>query len=162
IYLVNHQKYFEIFARLPFASGAANLLLRIVVIPSTFGILNTRAEEFMLEVLKEFTFEAAHRIPPYSDLHGHSFVVEISVRGEPDPKFGWVASLTSLELCIKRVQQALDHKYLNDIVGLEVPSLENVAHWIWKRLGPELPGLQHISVRRGYPGQAEGCVLHIS
>ena len=70
--------------------------------------------------------------------------------------------MTSLELCIKRVQQALDHKYLNDIVGLEVPSLENVAHWIWKRLGPELPGLQHISVRRGYPGQAEGCVLHAS
>ena len=116
----------------------------------------------MLEALKEFTFEAAHRIPPYSDLHGHSFVVEISVRGEPDPEFGWVASLTSLELCIKRVQQALDHKYLNDIVGLEVPSRENVAHWIWKRLGPEVPGLQRISVRRGYPGQAEGCVLHAS
>lgn len=116
----------------------------------------------MLEVFKEFTFEAAHRIPPYSDLHGHSFVVEISVQGEPDTAFGWSASLTSLEPSIKRVQQALDHKYLNDIVGLEVPSLENVAHWIWRRLGPELRGLHRISVRRGYSGQAEGCVLHIS
>ena len=65
-------------------------MLRIVVIPSTFGILNTRAEDLMLELLKEFTFEAAHRIPPYSDLHGHSFVVEIQFAESPIPNSaGW-------------------------------------------------------------------------
>ena len=113
----------------------------------------------MLEVFKEFTFEAAHRIPPYSDLHGHSFAVEVTVRGEPHAPFGWVMSLTHLEPSIDRVQNQLDHKYLNDIPGLEVPSLENVARWIWQRLGPEVPGLYRIAVCRGHPGQREGCVL---
>jgi 6-pyruvoyltetrahydropterin/6-carboxytetrahydropterin synthase len=113
----------------------------------------------MLDVFKEFTFEAAHRIPPYSSLHGHSFVVEVLVRGEPDAEFGWAMTLTRIEPCIQVVQKALDHKYLNDIVGLEVPSLENVARWIWRQLGPELSGLHRITVRRGLSGQMEGCVL---
>jgi len=113
----------------------------------------------MIEVFKEFTFEAAHRTPPYSDLHGHSFIVEVLVRGEPDAEFGWAASLTTLAPSIKLVQNALDHKYLNDIPGLEAPSLENVARWIWRRLDRELPGLHCITVCRGHPGQREGCVL---
>jgi 6-pyruvoyltetrahydropterin/6-carboxytetrahydropterin synthase len=107
---------------------------------------------------KEFSFEAAHQIPPHSGLHGHSFKVEIALGGEPDPVFGWSANLDEVDRAIDGVRRLIDHRYLNDVEGLEVPSLENVARWIWQRLGAELPGLRRVTVRRGADGQAEGCV----
>jgi 6-pyruvoyltetrahydropterin/6-carboxytetrahydropterin synthase len=113
----------------------------------------------MMEVFREFTFEAAHSIPPYSNVHGHSFCVEIVLRGKPDPTFGWVESLTDIDPSIRDVQQQLDHKFLNELEGLDVPSLENVAHWIWRRLAADLPSLHRICVRRGHTGQSEGCTL---
>ena len=112
----------------------------------------------MIEVFKEFTFEAAHRIAPYSDVHGHSFSVEITLRGAPDPEFGWVTSLSEVDPRVRLVQQALDHKYLNDVEGLEVPSLENVARWIWRRL--DFPELHRVMIRRGLTGHGEGCALY--
>lgn len=113
----------------------------------------------MIEVFKEFTFEAAHSIPPYSNVHGHSFLVEVVVRGESDGKFGWPVSLSDIEPHVRDVQKALDHKFLNEIDGLEVPSLENLAGWIWQRLGAQIEGIHRIMVRRGHAGQSEGCTL---
>src|SRR5579884_1266327 len=113
----------------------------------------------MIEVFKEFTFEAAHSIPPYSNVHGHSFLVEVVVRGDPDERFGWPISLNDIEPHIHEVQKALDHKYLNEIEGLDVPSLENLAIWIWTRLDADVAGIHRIMVRRGHSGQSEGCTL---
>jgi 6-pyruvoyltetrahydropterin/6-carboxytetrahydropterin synthase len=112
-----------------------------------------------MELFKEFTFEAAHQIPPYSGVHGHSFAVEVVYEGPGDPVYGWALSLTRIEPLIEAVQKELDHKYLNEIEGLAVPSLENVAAWIWRRLDNAAPGLSRVSVRRGAAGHGEGCTF---
>lgn len=111
----------------------------------------------MQQTLKEFGFEAAHKTPPYSELHGHSFRVEIVLSGKPDPIFGWSHNLYEIEPVIDRVRLELDHRYLNDIEGLSVPTLENLACWIWHRLDNQLEGLERVIVRRGQPGVSEGC-----
>ena len=106
----------------------------------------------------EFTLEAAHQIPPNSQLHGHTFVVDLALTGESDPVFGWPANLEDVERVVERLKKRIDHSYLNSIPGLEVPSLENVARWIWGQLRPELPGMTRIGVRRGATGHGEGCI----
>src|SRR4051794_631725 len=93
---------------------------------------------------KEFTFEAAHQIPPFSGLHGHSFQAELQFSGNADPVYGWAISLSDVERTVDRIRLQLDHKYLNEVEGLEVPSLENVASWIWRRVASELPGLERV------------------
>jgi len=111
-----------------------------------------------METFKEFTFEAAHQLQPYSGLHGHSFRVGVHLHGDPDPVFGWSANLYEVEKSIEGIRQKLDHRYLNDVEGLSIPSLENVARWIWEELEPVFPTLERVEVKRGPEGQAEGCV----
>jgi 6-pyruvoyltetrahydropterin/6-carboxytetrahydropterin synthase len=117
----------------------------------------------MIEIFKEFTFEAAHHLAvnvrpghAYSRLHGHSFKVEVFLRGEPDPATGWVVDFADVEREVQAIRAELDHNYLNDIAGLELPTLENISRWIWQRLDGPLPGLDRIIVRRGSCG--EGCI----
>ena len=107
--------------------------------------------------IKEFGFEAAHQTPPFAGLHGHSFRVEVALTGEPDPVFGWTHNLNDVEPVIADVRRELDHRYLNEIEGLAIPTLENVARWIWDRIEPRIAGLEHVMVRRGAPGDSEGC-----
>src|SRR5690349_19307977 len=114
----------------------------------------------MFEIFKEFTFEAAHHLAVnvepghiYSRLHGHSFKVEIFLRGEPNPKTGWLADFGEVEAKVKELRDQLDHNYLNDIEGLEVPTLENISQWIWRKLDNSLPGLDRVLVRRGTCGE---------
>ena len=107
---------------------------------------------------KEFTFEAAHQTPPYSTLHGHTFKVELSFGGKPDPKYGWSVSLDDLHKEIDALRSVVDGKYLNDVPGLEVPSLENISRWIWNRFSAHNPGLKRVLLSRGFEGQKEGCV----
>jgi 6-pyruvoyltetrahydropterin/6-carboxytetrahydropterin synthase len=111
----------------------------------------------MLETFVEFTFEAAHQIPPHSGLHGHSFKAVVYLTGEPDPVFGWTHNLNEVEVTVAATKRRLDHGYLNEIEGLQVPSLENVARWIWHQLDKELPGLDRVMLRRGVDGAGEGC-----
>jgi 6-pyruvoyltetrahydropterin/6-carboxytetrahydropterin synthase len=113
-----------------------------------------------LITFKEFSFEAAHALPPFSKLHGHTFAVEIAITGKSHPRYGWAADLYEVDGIVKGVRQELDETYLNDVPGLEVPSLENLTRWIWMRLKPEIPGLARVSVRRGASGHGEGCVYH--
>ena len=112
----------------------------------------------MIETFKEFTFEAAHQLPPFSGLHGHSFRVGVHLSGAPDPVFGWPANLYEVEQRIEMVRKILDHKYLNDIDGLAIPSLENIARWIWEQMENEIPQLDRVTVARGPDGQVEGTV----
>lgn len=118
----------------------------------------------MFEIFKEFTFEAAHHLAvnvadghAYSRLHGHSFKVEIFLRGEPNPKTQWVTDFGEVDRVVQQIREELDHRYLNDIAGLEVPTLETISRWIWQRLHNSLPGLDRVLVRRGTCG--EGCVF---
>jgi 6-pyruvoyltetrahydropterin/6-carboxytetrahydropterin synthase len=105
-----------------------------------------------LELRKTFQFEAAHLLPklPLTHkcrrLHGHSFQVEVVVAGEADPKMGWVMDYADISAAFKPIWEKLDHHYLNDIRGLENPTSEIVAAWIWKHLKPKLPLLTEIVV----------------
>ena len=114
----------------------------------------------MLETFKQFTFEAAHQTPPYSGLHGHSFTVSVYMKGRPDPKFGWSHNLDEVELAIARIKKRVDHKYLNDIAGLEVPTLENVTNWLLTEISGAVAGVDRVQVRRGLEGSSEGCIIH--
>ena len=114
----------------------------------------------MTELYQEFTFDAAHRFPSAPQdyqrgLHGHSFTARVVLRGEVDARTGFVADLGSLEARCQALRRELDHKFLNDIAGLENPSLEHIARWIWQRLKPELPALARVEVRR--ESQRHGC-----
>ena len=103
-----------------------------------------------LELRKTFQFEAAHLLPHLPPkhkcrrLHGHSFQAEIVVAGECDPKLGWVMDYADISAAFKPLWEKLDHYYLNEIPGLENPTSENVALWIWKRLKPKLPLLTEV------------------
>lgn len=107
----------------------------------------------MTEIWKAFDFEAAHHLPHVPEghkcrrLHGHSYHVEVRVRGTPDPHFGWVMDFADLKAAWAPVDAALDHRYLNEVPGLENPTSEVLARWIWTRLAPALPGLCAVSVR---------------
>ena len=105
-----------------------------------------------MELRKTFQFEAAHLLPhlPKSHkcrrLHGHSFKVEISVEGDVDPKIGWIYDHAKISQAMKPLLKMLDHSYLNEIEGLENPTIENMAAWFWKKLQPNCPGLCQIVI----------------
>lgn len=106
-----------------------------------------------MNIYKEFTFEAAHRLPNVPEghkcarLHGHSFLVRIVVAGPVDQQSGWVMDFADISSAFKPIWEQLDHYYLNDIEGLENPTSENLARWIWQRLKPALPQLAEIEIR---------------
>ena len=100
----------------------------------------------------DFTLEAAHALPNLPEdhkcrrVHGHTFKIEVVVEGEVDPKSGWLMDYAELERLFWPVHRALDHRMLNEVEGLENPTSENVAGWIWKKLKPDLPLLTEIVV----------------
>src|SRR5882762_3279806 len=105
-----------------------------------------------IELRKTFQFEAAHLLPqlPKSHkcrrLHGHSFQVQIVVAGECDPELGWLMDYADISAAFKPIGEKLDHRYLNEIAGLENPTSENLAAWIWRRLQPKLGLLKEVVV----------------
>lgn len=107
----------------------------------------------LTEIYKRFTVEAAHRLPNVppghkcARLHGHSFGIELRVRGALDPELGWVQDFADIKAIFKPIYEQLDHHYLNDIPGLENPTSERLAVWIWDRLKPQLPGLSAVVVQ---------------
>ncbi|MEE8056302.1 MAG: 6-carboxytetrahydropterin synthase QueD [Pseudomonadales bacterium] len=106
-----------------------------------------------MEIYKEFTFEAAHRLPNVpkghkcARLHGHSFYVGIYVEDVVDSYTGWVIDFGELKQLFDPIYKQLDHYYLNDIPGLENPTSENLCRWIWRQLKPTLPILSKIEVK---------------
>ena len=105
-----------------------------------------------LELATSFTFEASHQLahaPEYSKcrrLHGHSWKADVHVAGDVDPTTGWVIDYDEIHRLCAPLHDALDHRHLNDVEGLENPTSEAIAVWIWNRLKPELPQLVRVVV----------------
>lgn len=105
-----------------------------------------------MDLRRTFQFEAAHLLPHLPEthkcrrLHGHSFQVEIVVTGDVDPAFGWVMDYADVKAAFKPLWERLDHYYLNEVKGLENPTSENLAIWIWNELKPRLPLLSEVVV----------------
>jgi 6-pyruvoyltetrahydropterin/6-carboxytetrahydropterin synthase len=114
-------------------------------------------------LFKEFSFEAAHRLPNVppdhkcARLHGHSFHVRVTVKGPVGSDTGWVMDFADLKAAFAPLLDALDHRYLNDVPGLENPTSEVLSMWIWQRLANNLPGLSAVEVRETC---TSGCVYH--
>ena len=114
-----------------------------------------------MEIFKTFRFESAHRLPNVPDghkcgrLHGHSYSVDVHVSGPVGPASGWVMDFGEMSRAFDPIEDTLDHRYLNEIDGLENPTSENLARWIWARLHAALPQLSAIVVRETC---TTGCV----
>jgi 6-pyruvoyltetrahydropterin/6-carboxytetrahydropterin synthase len=119
------------------------------------------------EIFKEFSFEAAHMLPHVPEghkcgrLHGHSFRVTLHISGPFEPQSGWLMDFADLSELFAPLHRRLDHRYLNEIEGLDNPTSENIARWIWDALTPALPQLSQVVVHEScsagaiYRGQAE-------
>lgn len=105
-----------------------------------------------MDIFKKFSVEAAHQLPncppghKCARLHGHSFQIEIHVRGPVDQERGWVMDFADVKKAFAPIYDQLDHHYLNEIQGLENPTSENLTRWIWQRLKPALPALHRVVV----------------
>lgn len=114
-----------------------------------------------MEIYKDFTFEAAHLLPNVSQghkcgrLHGHSFLIRLYIAGDIDPHTGWLMDFSDIKQIFKPIYEQLDHNYLNDIPGLENPTSENLAIWIWQQLKPILGALSQVEVRETC---TSGCI----
>lgn len=114
-----------------------------------------------MEIFKEFTFEAAHRLPAVPPghkcgrLHGHSFKVDLRVSGPVGRETGWVMDFGDVKKAFQPLHDQLDHNYLNELDGLENPTSEVLARWIWTRLRPRLPQLSQVLVRETC---TSGCI----
>lgn len=104
------------------------------------------------EIFSDFTFEAAHRLPNVawehkcSRLHGHSFTVRVHVLGEPHPTTGWIIDFAEIADAFRVVHDQLDHNYLNALPGLDNPTSENLARWIYNQLAEKIP-VAHVTVQ---------------
>jgi len=114
-----------------------------------------------VEIFKEFTFEAAHRLPHVpaghkcARLHGHSYRVTLHVRGPVGQESGWIMDFAELSEAFNPLLTQLDHSYLNEVEGLSNPTSENLARWIWQRMRPRLHQLTQVMVRETC---TSGCI----
>ncbi|MGH4027283.1 MAG: 6-carboxytetrahydropterin synthase QueD [Pseudonocardiaceae bacterium] len=113
-----------------------------------------------MEIFREFTIEAAHHLPRVPEghkcarLHGHSYRVEVHVDGPVAPETGWVMDFADVKEAFRPLHERLDHHYLNEVEGLDNPTSENLARWIWERLQGALP-LSAVVIRETC---TSGCV----
>nr|CBX79592.1 K01737 6-pyruvoyl tetrahydrobiopterin synthase [Erwinia amylovora ATCC BAA-2158] len=134
---------------------------RISVILRRFARPSQRPGTMATTLFKEFQFEAAHHLPHVpaghkcGRLHGHSFMVRLEITGEVDAHTGWVMDFSEIKSAFKPVYDRLDHYYLNDIPGLENPTSEVLAEWIWQQMKPALPLLSAVMVKETCTA---GCV----
>ena len=114
-----------------------------------------------VRLIREFRFEAAHLLPHVpaghkcARLHGHSFKIEVAVSGPVDPHTGWFLDYSVVDEAFFPLLDVLDHHYLNDVEGLENPTSELLARFIWERLKPALPSLERVVVHETCDARCE-------
>ena len=114
-----------------------------------------------MRIYKEFRIEAAHLLPNAPEghkcrrLHGHSFRIGVHVAGAPDTEAGWIMDFADIGAAFRPLFEQLDHRCLNDIPGLENPTSENLARWIWRETKPRLPLLAKVVVHETC---TSGCI----
>jgi 6-pyruvoyltetrahydropterin/6-carboxytetrahydropterin synthase len=112
----------------------------------------------MIELTQEFGFDAAHYLDAGATenrrLHGHSFYVEVTLRGEPDARTGFLRDLGEVRAVLDGMREELDHRLLNEIEGLGTPTLENLARYIFGRAKAALPEVARVRIRRPSYGQS--------
>ena len=114
-----------------------------------------------MRLVKSFGFEAAHWLPTFPQghkcrrLHGHSFRVEIAVEGDVPAERGYLVDYGDIQKAFEPVRDELDHHCLNDVKGLENPTSEVLADWLWKRLAPALPQLAEVIVQETCTARCE-------
>ena len=119
----------------------------------------------MIALTQEFGFDAAHYMPfkeeghDYRRLHGHSFYAEVRLTGEIDPSTGWVRDLGEVRNVLDEIRTSLDHRLLNEIAGLENPTLENLARYIFDAAKAKLPEVSRVTLRR--PSYGQTCVYEV-
>jgi len=122
--------------------------------------------ELHLEISKDFTFDAAHHFEhkdadhPFSRMHGHSFAGRVTLTGARASESGMVKDFWEIEAEINKIKDQLDHRLLNEVEGLEHPSLEAIAFWVFERLEKTLPGLVAVEISR--PSWGERAVVRKS
>lgn len=105
-----------------------------------------------MNIFRVFTIEAAHRLPNVpaghkcARLHGHSFRIELHLSGDVDPHTGWVMDFADVKVAFQPIYDQLDHHYLNEIAGLDNPTSENLARWVWQKTKPVLPLLSKVVI----------------
>jgi 6-pyruvoyltetrahydropterin/6-carboxytetrahydropterin synthase len=114
-----------------------------------------------VRLIKEYRFEAAHLLPKVpkghkcARLHGHSFKVELAIRGPVNVETGWFIDYGELDAIWAPIHEVLDHNYLNEVPGLENPTSENLARWLWQQLRPALPSLEKVVVHETCDARCE-------
>jgi 6-pyruvoyltetrahydropterin/6-carboxytetrahydropterin synthase len=114
-----------------------------------------------MEIFKVISFDAAHRLPKVppghicARLHGHTYRLELHLRGKVGQDTGWVRDFGDIDKVFEPLHQQLEHNCLNDIPGLENPTSENLARWIWQSIKPNLPELHKIVVQEN---SLSGCI----
>lgn len=114
----------------------------------------------MIELTQEFGFDAAHHLGEGAAenrrLHGHSFYVEVTLRGEPDAITGQLRDFGQVKDALDKVRETLDHRLLNDVEGLGAPTLENLARFIYAAARKALPQVVRVKVKR--PSYGQSCM----
>ncbi len=116
-----------------------------------------------MDLFRIYYLQCARRLPglpdshPCARLHGHSFKIKITLRGELDAQLGWVMDFDTVDAVSQRIHAQLDHRYLNDIANLHNPTSENLAVWLWQALHTDLPTLHSIAVMENHD---KGCIYH--
>ncbi len=105
-----------------------------------------------MKIFKSFTFDSAHFLPNVPDdhkckqMHGHTYHLTVYAEGELIEDLNWVIDFTDLKKVVDPIIKSIDHKMLNDIEGLENPTCEAIAVWLWNRIKPNLPILTQIQL----------------
>lgn len=116
-----------------------------------------------MRIVKSMSFDAAHYLDhdpksrPYARLHGHSFNMDVVIEGEPDGETGWVVDFGDVAEALQELHDMLDHRLLNEVEGLERPTLENICQWAAVKLKTRFPGLAEVRVSR--PSNGETCIF---
>ena len=125
------------------------------------GFRSARLSIVNVRLIKELRFEAAHRLPRVPEghkcarLHGHSFKIELAISGPVNEQTGWFIDYGEIDEIWQPLYEKLDHNYLNDVPGLENPTSEILARWLWEKIKPQLPSLERVIVHETCDARCE-------